>query len=110
MLTFVESWAEMNAEQASEDINTFCFYFTGCLFQALSTMSTESTADQLLKRPNEENHDDSIERVTKKAKTDEENAEDGKRYPKKKVALLLAYSGKGYYGMQVCCSFTVLLL
>ncbi|XP_037547968.1 tRNA pseudouridine synthase A-like, partial [Nematolebias whitei] len=64
-------------------------------------MSTESTTDQLLKRPHEENKDeDSVERATKRLRTDEEHAEDGKRYPKKKVALLLAYSGKGYYGMQ----------
>lgn len=74
-------------------------------------MSDESTADQLLKRPNEENKDeDSVERATKRVKTDEEHAEDGKKCPKRKVALLLAYSGKGYYGMQVCGSFTVLLL
>lgn len=74
-------------------------------------MSTGSTADQLLKRPNEEDKDeDSVERATKRVKTHEEHAEDGKKYPKKKVVLLLAYSGKGYYGMQVCGSFIVLLL
>lgn len=67
-------------------------------------MST--TAAQLPKRPNEENQIDSVEKVTKRVKTDEEHAEDVKRIPKKKVVLLLAYSGKGYFGMQVCsCSF-----
>lgn len=39
--------------------------------------------------------------VTKKRKTDVGESNEDRRYPKKKVALLLAYSGKGYYGMQV---------
>lgn len=43
------------------------------------------------------------EKEAKKLKTDEE-----KRFPKRKVVLLVAYSGKGYYGMQasrsVCLS------
>jgi len=39
------------------------------------------------------------EHEDKKLKTDQ----DEKKYPKKKVALLMAYSGKGYYGMQVSC-------
>lgn len=64
---------------------------------------TEGSTDQqkLLKRANEEN-EDSVERVqaTKRMKVDGEHTEDDKRYPKKKVVLLLAYSGKGYYGMQ----------
>lgn len=38
--------------------------------------------------------------VTKRRKTDLDSNED-RRFPKKKVALLMAYSGKGYYGMQV---------
>lgn len=56
----------------------------------------------LLKRTNEEN-EDSAEKVqaAKRVKTDGEHAEDEKKYPKKKVVLLMAYSGKGYYGMQV---------
>ncbi|KAL3041526.1 hypothetical protein OYC64_019669 [Pagothenia borchgrevinki] len=60
----------------------------------------EQTAKQL-KRANEEN-EDSAEKLqaTKKLKTEEEPTEDEKKYPKKKVVLLLAYSGKGYYGMQ----------
>ncbi|XP_066502462.1 tRNA pseudouridine synthase A isoform X2 [Hoplias malabaricus] len=36
----------------------------------------------------------------KKLKTDEDQAADDKRFPKRKVVLLMAYSGKGYYGMQ----------
>eukprot|EP00066_Takifugu_rubripes_P029250 XP_011618516.1 PREDICTED: tRNA pseudouridine synthase A, mitochondrial isoform X2 [Takifugu rubripes] len=38
--------------------------------------------------------------VTKRRKTDVEPSNEDRRYPKKKVALLMAYSGKGYYGMQ----------
>ncbi|XP_028829703.1 pseudouridylate synthase 1 homolog isoform X2 [Denticeps clupeoides] len=30
----------------------------------------------------------------------EDGGEDGRRFPKRKVVLLMAYSGKGYYGMQ----------
>lgn len=34
---------------------------------------------------------------------DEEDGEDqNKRSPKRKIVLLMAYSGKGYHGMQVC--------
>lgn len=39
--------------------------------------------------------------VAKRRKTDLEQSTEDRRYPKKKVALLMAYSGKGYYGMQV---------
>uniref|UniRef100_A0A1A8K3P4 Pseudouridylate synthase 1 homolog n=1 Tax=Nothobranchius kuhntae TaxID=321403 RepID=A0A1A8K3P4_NOTKU len=73
----------------------------GCAVKFLSKMSEESTDQQtekLLKRPNEENEES--ERVNKKVKTDGENTDDDKKYPKKKVVLLLTYSGKGYYGMQ----------
>lgn len=38
--------------------------------------------------------------ISKKLKTDEDQTSDEKKYPKKKVVLLMAYSGKGYYGMQ----------
>uniref|UniRef100_UPI0037E8ABE4 pseudouridylate synthase 1 homolog isoform X1 n=2 Tax=Semicossyphus pulcher TaxID=241346 RepID=UPI0037E8ABE4 len=60
----------------------------------------EQTA-KLLKRANEEN-EDSAETVQdpKRIKAEGENTEDDKRFPKKKVVLLVAYSGKGYYGMQ----------
>lgn len=38
----------------------------------------------------------------RKRKSPEEPSRDqDRRCPKKKVALLMAYSGKGYYGMQV---------
>ncbi|KTG39448.1 hypothetical protein cypCar_00027681 [Cyprinus carpio] len=60
-------------------------------------MTEESTDAQIkaLKRP----ADDTLvetEHEDKKLKTDQ----DERKYPKKKVALLMAYSGKGYYGMQ----------
>ncbi|CAN9504982.1 unnamed protein product [Ophioblennius macclurei] len=68
---------------------------------------SEGSADQqptakLSKRKNEENvesGDGEKLQDAKKVKTHEQ-AEDEKRFPKKKVVLLMAYSGKGYYGMQ----------
>ncbi|KAM4528519.1 pseudouridylate synthase 1 homolog [Odontesthes bonariensis] len=74
----------------------------GGFLKLLCTMSEGSPDQQtakLLKRANEEN-EDSAERATKRVKADGEHTEDDKKYPKKKVVLLLAYSGKGYYGMQ----------
>lgn len=68
----------------------------------MSEGSRDEQTVKLLKRANEEN-EDSAEgvQVTKRIKTEGEATEDEKKYPKKKVVLLLAYSGKGYYGMQV---------
>ncbi|XP_041826845.1 tRNA pseudouridine synthase A isoform X2 [Melanotaenia boesemani] len=60
--------------------------------------STDQQTAKLLKRANEENEDSA--EAAKRVKADGEHAEDDKKYPKKKVVLLLAYSGKGYYGMQ----------
>lgn len=38
-----------------------------------------------------------------KRDADEEDAEErNKKSPKRKIVLLMAYSGKGYHGMQVC--------
>ncbi|XP_006788809.1 tRNA pseudouridine synthase A [Neolamprologus brichardi] len=76
----------------------------GGLYKPFCTMSEGGIDKQtatLLKRTNEEN-EDSAEKVqaAKRVKTDGEHAEDEKKYPKKKVVLLMAYSGKGYYGMQ----------
>lgn len=48
--------------------------------------------------------------VAKRLKSEGEQAEDEKKYPKKKVVLLLAYSGKGYYGMQVGSQLSTLML
>ncbi|XP_013856749.1 tRNA pseudouridine synthase A, mitochondrial, partial [Austrofundulus limnaeus] len=72
----------------------------GWLFKVLSMMSNETTAAQLLKRPNDGDQIDSVEKVTKRVKTDEEHTEDAKKIKKRKVVLLMAYSGKGYFGMQ----------
>ncbi|CAL8280199.1 pseudouridylate synthase 1 homolog [Gadus morhua] len=60
--------------------------------ELLTTMST--------KRVNEEAISVEDEQITKKVKLEEENVDNEKKYPKKKVVLLVAYSGKGYYGMQ----------
>lgn len=71
-------------------------------FNFFCTMSDESTDQQtpkVLKRPNEEN-EDSAEKAAKRVKAEGDQNEDDRKYPKKKVVLLLAYSGKGYYGMQ----------
>ncbi|KAM9734540.1 pseudouridylate synthase 1 homolog isoform 2-T2 [Menidia menidia] len=65
----------------------------------MSQRSTDQQTSNLLKRANEEN-EDSAEIATKRVKADGEHIEDDKKFPKKKVVLLLAYSGKGYYGMQ----------
>lgn len=70
-------------------------------FSRMSEGPTEPQTAKLLKRANEENEDCAEKlQATKRIKADEGSAEDEKRYPKKKVVLLLAYSGKGYYGMQ----------
>merc|ERR1719357_1203853 len=74
------------------------------LYKLLCMMSEGSKDEQtakLLKRTNEEN-EGSAEKVhaAKRIKTEGEHAEDEKKYPKKKVVLLMAYCGKGYYGMQ----------
>uniref|UniRef100_A0A3P9M5P3 Pseudouridylate synthase 1 homolog n=1 Tax=Oryzias latipes TaxID=8090 RepID=A0A3P9M5P3_ORYLA len=75
----------------------------GALFKFLCTMTSEAPTDQqtakLLKRTNEQSGD-SAEVDNKRTKVEEEHTENERKYPKKKVALLLAYSGKGYYGMQ----------
>ncbi|XP_066545537.1 pseudouridylate synthase 1 homolog isoform X2 [Amia ocellicauda] len=55
-------------------------------------------ANEPLKRPSEGKPDlGEIGHVDKKLKSD---AEEQKKFPKRKVVLLMAYSGKGYHGMQ----------
>lgn len=61
----------------------------------MNEMSQDGHSDKALKRVSEDNED----HVAKKLKTDD-FIEDERKYPKKKVVLLIAYSGKGYYGMQ----------
>ena len=54
-----------------------------------------------MKRSAEDNGaDGDAERVKKKLKEDEDESQE-RKVPKRKVVLLMAYSGKGYYGMQV---------
>lgn len=81
----------------------------------MSDGSKDEPTANLPKRPNEENEAERMQ-TTKRIKVDVEQTEDEKKYPKKKVVLLMAYSGKGYYGMQVhsisdlsivkCCLFS----
>ncbi|XP_016894137.1 pseudouridylate synthase 1 homolog isoform X2 [Cynoglossus semilaevis] len=67
----------------------------------MSEASNDVPEAKQMKRGHEEN-EDSTERLQniKRIKAQEDNAENEKKYPKKKVVLLMAYSGKGYYGMQ----------
>ncbi|XP_023259170.1 tRNA pseudouridine synthase A [Seriola lalandi dorsalis] len=85
-------------------IRTLTLKTIGILDRFCCTMSEGSKDEptaKLMKRANEEN-EDSAERVqaAKRIKAEGVHAEDEKKYPKKKVVLLMAYSGKGYYGMQ----------
>ncbi|XP_029372010.1 pseudouridylate synthase 1 homolog isoform X2 [Echeneis naucrates] len=74
-------------------LNRFC-----CI---MSETSKDEPAAKLMKRPNEENEDSTEKaQATKRIKVEGVNSEDERKYPKKKVVLLMAYSGKGYYGMQ----------
>lgn len=68
----------------------------------MSEIVKEEQTAQQLKRANEES-EGSIEglQASKRIKSEVEPTDDDRKYPKKKVVLLLAYSGKGYYGMQV---------
>ncbi|XP_075999429.1 pseudouridylate synthase 1 homolog [Genypterus blacodes] len=76
----------------------------GGLWKSLCTMSTESTETQTAKLPKrvKEENEDATETVQapKRIKSEGEQDKDERKYPKKKVVLLMAYSGKGYYGMQ----------
>ncbi|XP_019937118.2 pseudouridylate synthase 1 homolog [Paralichthys olivaceus] len=69
------------------------------LCRTMTEASEDGNTAKLLKRANEEN-EDSAERLQAAKRLKTEQAEDEKKYPKKKVVLLMAYSGKGYYGMQ----------
>lgn len=65
------------------------------------TVQEQQTAAQQLKRANEKSGacPEGLQ-TAKRLKAEAEPTDDEKKFPKKKVALLLAYSGKGYYGMQ----------
>ncbi|KAJ3605122.1 hypothetical protein NHX12_027172 [Muraenolepis orangiensis] len=75
--------------------------YKGIQNRSRCTMSqAELLTEKSTKRANEETISAANEQITKKVKLEGENTDDEKKYPKKKVVLLLAYSGKGYYGMQ----------
>lgn len=77
------------------------FNYKGFQYRSRCTMSQgELLTTKPTKRVNEETISGENEQITKKVKLEGENIDDEKKYPKKKVVLLLAYSGKGYYGMQ----------
>ncbi|CAJ1071167.1 tRNA pseudouridine synthase A isoform X2 [Xyrichtys novacula] len=70
-------------------------------FCKMTEIHKDEQAAKLLKRVIEENEDSSEGvQASKRVKSEGDHSEDDKRYPKKKVVLLMAYSGKGYYGMQ----------
>uniref|UniRef100_W5KMY3 Pseudouridylate synthase 1 homolog n=1 Tax=Astyanax mexicanus TaxID=7994 RepID=W5KMY3_ASTMX len=75
-----------------------------CRRRTMMMAAEEQNSPQItvLKRapdsPGEEN-----DHQVKKLKTDDDQTSDEKRFPKRKVVLLMAYSGKGYYGMQRNC-------
>ncbi|XP_055035976.1 pseudouridylate synthase 1 homolog [Misgurnus anguillicaudatus] len=69
------------------------------LFCVSCKMTEDPTETKALKR----SADDALvetEHEDKKLKTDQDQQNVDRKHPKKKVALLMAYSGKGYYGMQ----------
>lgn len=57
-------------------------------------------ANELLKRCAES--EGTAVQAEKRLKPSEDQPLKVKKFHKKKVAILMAYSGKGYYGMQVC--------
>ncbi|KAF7240699.1 tRNA pseudouridine synthase A [Varanus komodoensis] len=68
-----------------------------CLSMAEDLRITASSPSKMPKNREEEENG----HEPKRFKASEENAEDGtKRFPKRKIVLLMAYSGKGYHGMQ----------
>ncbi|XP_077479814.1 pseudouridylate synthase 1 homolog [Stigmatopora argus] len=72
----------------------------GGLLKFITNMSEQTKNEppaNVLKRSS---GDSEVVEITKRAKSEGDNTEDEKRYPKKKVILLMAYCGKGYYGMQ----------
>ncbi|NP_001008603.2 pseudouridylate synthase 1 homolog [Danio rerio] len=61
-----------------------------------SSFNMTEDSVKAVKRAADDDPHTETEHEDKKLKTDQEE----RKYPKKKVALLMAYSGKGYYGMQ----------
>ncbi|XP_056146436.1 tRNA pseudouridine synthase A [Lampris incognitus] len=78
------------------------FRSNGCPY--FCTMSEDSKSTQSPPKVKRIEDSESVpEPAAKKIKLDGEHTEEEKKYQKKKVALLMAYSGKGYHGMQRNC-------
>lgn len=73
------------------------------LVYRMSEGSGQQQMDQDRKRSERSDEEDEELQTSKRrrAAAAEEHDGDNRKCPKKKVALLMAYSGKGYYGMQV---------
>lgn len=74
------------------------------LVYRMSEGSRQQQTDQDRKRSERSDEEDEELQTSKRRRAAagaEEPDGDNRKCPKKKVALLMAYSGKGYYGMQV---------
>lgn len=72
------------------------------LVYRMSEGSRQQQMDQDRKRSERSDEEDEKLQTSKRSRVAaEEHDGDNRKCPKKKVALLMAYSGKGYYGMQV---------
>ncbi|XP_010875756.1 tRNA pseudouridine synthase A isoform X1 [Esox lucius] len=79
--------------------NGWLYKFTR--IRLMMSEESEKTLTMPLKRVEEGNGDSGENgHIRKKLKSDVEDTGDERKHPKRKVVLLLAYSGKGYYGMQ----------
>lgn len=75
--------------------------FSGLVYR-MSDGSRQQQMDQDRKRSERSDEEDEKLQTSKRRRAaTEEHDGDNRKCPKKKVALLMAYSGKGYYGMQV---------
>lgn len=72
------------------------------LVYRMSEGSRQQQMDQDRKRSERSEEDEELQTSKRRrSAAAEEHDGDNRKCPKKKVALLMAYSGKGYYGMQV---------
>lgn len=72
------------------------------LVYRMSEGSRQQQMDQDRKRSERsDEEDEKLQSSKRRRAVAEEHDGDNRKCPKKKVALLMAYSGKGYYGMQV---------
>ncbi|KAJ8260694.1 hypothetical protein COCON_G00164170 [Conger conger] len=89
-----------------------CFQTAGKMNPEQHPNDRPSGANELLKRgaESEGNAEDAAIHAEKKQKVCEDQPRNEKKFSQRKVVLLLAYSGKGYYGMQRtgCSQFTAI--